>query len=67
MKNYCSQNGGHCETCSLVNYGRDCHNNPIEADDILSIPPEGIAGLPRGKIMDIHESAKLRPEEKYED
>jgi hypothetical protein len=28
-KEYCSQNDFLCETCSLVNYGRDCHNNPI--------------------------------------
>jgi hypothetical protein len=28
--NYCSQNNGDCKTCSLVNYGRDCHNNPIQ-------------------------------------
>jgi hypothetical protein len=27
---YCTQNNGDCITCSLVNYGRDCHNNPIE-------------------------------------
>ena len=27
--NYCSQNDHDCETCSLVNYGRDCHNNPL--------------------------------------
>jgi len=67
MANYCSQNNGECETCSLVNYGRDCHNNPIKADDILPIPPGGIAGLTRGKIMGIHYSAKLRPGEKYED
>jgi len=26
---YCTQNDGDCETCSLVNYGRDCRNNPI--------------------------------------
>lgn len=26
---YCSQNNYNCETCSLVNYGRDCHNNPL--------------------------------------
>lgn len=26
-KEYCTQNNGDCETCSLVNYGRDCHNN----------------------------------------
>ena len=29
MKKYCTQNHGKCETCSLVNYGRDCHNNPV--------------------------------------
>jgi len=28
-KLYCTQNDGDCETCSLVNYGRDCMNNPI--------------------------------------
>ena len=26
---YCTQNDGDCTTCSLVNYGRDCQNNPI--------------------------------------
>ncbi len=26
---YCSQNDQDCSTCSLVNYGRDCHNNPL--------------------------------------
>lgn len=29
MKAYCTQNQGDCETCSLVNYGRDCQNNPV--------------------------------------
>jgi hypothetical protein len=29
MKPYCTQNNGDCKTCSLVNYNRDCHNNPI--------------------------------------
>jgi len=29
MKSYCTQNNGDCETCSLVNYGRDCQNNPL--------------------------------------
>ena len=27
-KEYCTQNDGVCEDCSLVNYGRDCMNNP---------------------------------------
>jgi len=26
---YCSQNEYSCEICSLVNYGKDCHNNSI--------------------------------------
>ena len=29
MKTYCSQNYGDCETCSLVNHGRDCRNIPL--------------------------------------
>jgi hypothetical protein len=29
MKEYCTQNNGNCPTCSLVNYGRDCMNNPV--------------------------------------
>ncbi len=29
MKKYCTQNNWDCETCSLVNYGHDCHNNQI--------------------------------------
>lgn len=28
-KAYCTQNNGDCSTCSLKNYGRDCHNNKI--------------------------------------
>ena len=33
MKKYCTQNNGDCTTCSLVNYGMDCHNNKI-VDDV---------------------------------
>jgi hypothetical protein len=29
INNYCTQNYGECGTCSLVNYGRDCQNNPL--------------------------------------
>jgi len=29
MKPYCTQNNGDCSTCSLVNYGRDCQNQPL--------------------------------------
>ena len=28
-KLYCTQNAQDCRTCSLVNYKRDCRNNPI--------------------------------------
>jgi len=28
-KLYCTQNNGDCKTCSLVNYNRDCQNNPL--------------------------------------
>lgn len=27
--NDCQQADGDCTVCSLVNYGRDCHNRPI--------------------------------------
>ena len=30
-KDYCTQNDGDCETCSLVNYGRDCRNVSLAA------------------------------------
>ncbi len=33
MKSYCTQNSGDCSTCSLVNYGRDCRNVLLVADD----------------------------------
>ncbi len=29
---YCAQNDFSCDTCPLVNYGRDCHDFPIEAE-----------------------------------
>ena len=29
MKSYCTQNNGDCSTCTLVNYGLDCANNPL--------------------------------------
>jgi hypothetical protein len=28
-KSYCTQNNGDCATCTLVNYGFDCANNPL--------------------------------------
>ena len=35
---YCSQNHGDCNTCSLVNYGRDCMNNPV-IDYFVEVQP----------------------------
>lgn len=31
---YCTQNNHDCENCSLVNYGRDCHNNSVKDSDV---------------------------------
>jgi hypothetical protein len=33
---YCSQNHGDCSTCSLVNYGRDCMNNPVSDREVIN-------------------------------
>lgn len=44
-KSYCTQNDGDCSTCSLVNYGRDCQNNPTWGG-----PREG-AGRPKTGAM----------------
>jgi hypothetical protein len=33
-KGYCSQNDQDCKTCSLVNYGRDCHNREVNVKRI---------------------------------
>jgi hypothetical protein len=33
LKTYCTQNDGDCETCSLVNYGKDCKNKKIEEEE----------------------------------
>ncbi len=29
---YCTENFFSCEACPLVNYGRDCHDFPVEAE-----------------------------------
>jgi len=33
---YCTQNGGDCSTCSLVNYGLDCQNNLVSDRGVKS-------------------------------
>jgi len=49
MRPYCTQNNGDCETCALVNYRRDCRNNPLnmgtyiigmEAGNLVGWTPE---------------------------
>ena len=42
LKKYCTQNDGVCEDCSLVNYGRDCMNNPIEEPEQDTRTPEPV-------------------------
>ena len=41
-KDYCTQNKGDCDTCSLVNYGRDCQNNPTTGQMIIRQVPEAL-------------------------
>lgn len=34
IKDYCTQlTVDRCANCSLCNYGRDCHNNPVARDE----------------------------------
>lgn len=33
IKPWCTQNSGDCSTCSLVSYGLDCMNNPVDLPD----------------------------------
>lgn len=43
-KPYCTQNNGDCSTCSLVNYNRDCQNNPVQGG-----PRKGAGRKPTGR------------------
>jgi hypothetical protein len=51
---YCLQPGADCATCSMVNYGRDCANNPVpQAGNDPARPdrrgeekPEGVLSIP---------------------
>ena len=51
---YCVQNDGDCESCSLVNYGRDCQNN-------LLYKPEPLLTDDQARRLD-DEAARLRRE-----
>jgi len=46
-KTYCTQNNGDCKTCSLVNYGRDCQDNPIRGGTRPGAGRPLVGGEPR--------------------
>ena len=50
MKTYCTQNRGDCMTCSLSNYNRDCHNDPIEDWDSSLIADADDRYINRSKV-----------------
>lgn len=50
-KPYCTQNSGDCLNCSLVNYGRDCRNNPVG---------RGGAGRGQGRKKIVPDDATLK-------
>lgn len=54
VRSYCTQNNGDCSSCSLVNYGMDCKNNPIvnaDQSDLYWIATEYISEC-CGKLLD---------------
>ena len=72
-KSYCTQNAGDCWTCSLVNYGRDCLNNPVNYADFEAVsgnddkemnfnrffPGQTVAGARRPQFAGRHQSEKV--------
>lgn len=38
----CQRQDGNCTLCSLVNYGRDCHNNPISDQEWTRLVVESV-------------------------
>lgn len=41
-KNYCTQNNGNCQSCSLSSYGWDCHGKAVRRGSTtiaVSLPP----------------------------
>jgi len=58
-KEYCTQNDGDCETCSLVNYGRDCANQVVGD---TSVAPSGVGSRKPGETClpgkDLHEGRR---------
>lgn len=52
MKSYCTQNDGDCSTCSLVNYGLDCANNPVSMDAPEPIAPATYSGFKGARTVE---------------
>ncbi len=48
---YCTQNGN-CGDCSLANYERDCHNNPVSYKRTSVRIPEGVQKEFAKKLID---------------
>lgn len=57
-KDYCTQNDGDCETCSLVNYGRDCRNVSLAAATLGK--KGGSAKSPAKRAAGVENMAKAR-------
>lgn len=56
MKSYCTQNSGKCETCSLVNYGLDCMNNPVK--EMAPIPELSRKGTKQDRALTAYDGFK---------
>lgn len=44
----CQREDGNCSKCSLVNYGRDCHNRPITKMELA----RRAAGITQNQLAD---------------
>lgn len=65
---YCTQNNWDCETCALVNYGLDCHNNrvvPAGPCDNCGKPADGCHCGDYVDTSPLSESQKAKIAENY--
>jgi hypothetical protein len=53
---YCTQNKGKCETCSLVNYDLDCRNVPINENRKIKRGKTIEENLPYEPVSHDHEA-----------
>ena len=58
-KEYCVQNGD-CSTCSLVNYGRDCRNNPVDEPVQEQRNKECILSKPKKDIYEVFDEMAMQ-------